>query len=167
MARRQGAARGAGAGNGAGRRGRAGRREQWAPRRGAGIDTTPHPLLPISAALAATRPAALHDLRAPRYGAVGEGDGAVVRHGFLRPPSLHEPRLRAADDSHFFDVITQGRGTMAAYANRVPAEDRWAIASYIRALQPSQRASAEEPTPQMHAALRRAAPAEARRRPPR
>ena len=82
----------------------------------------------------------------------------MVRHGFPRPPSLHEPRLRAANDSHFFDVITQGRGTMAAYANRVPAEDRWAIASYIRALQLSQRASAEELTPQMQAALRRAAP---------
>jgi len=35
-------------------------------------------------------------------------------------------------------VITNGIGRMYSYASRIPPEDRWAIAAYIRALQLSQ-----------------------------
>ena len=45
------------------------------------------------------------------------------------------PRLVAAPDEHFVDVITNGHGVMYSYADRVPPADRWAIAAYIRALQ--------------------------------
>lgn len=66
----------------------------------------------------------------------GGGQGMVVQRGFPPPPSLHQERLRNAPLGHFFDVITHGYGTMYSYASRVPvAEDRWAIAAYIRALQ--------------------------------
>jgi mono/diheme cytochrome c family protein len=71
----------------------------------------------------------------PCHSALGDGDGPVVRHGFPRPPSYLEPRLREAPDRHFFDVITQGHGVMPAYADRVSAQDRWAIVAYVRALQ--------------------------------
>ena len=46
-----------------------------------------------------------------------------------------------ASDRHFYDVITNGHGVMASYANRVEPEDRWAIVAYIRALQRSQWAA--------------------------
>ena len=45
---------------------------------------------------------------------------------------------------HFFDVITNGFGTMKDYASRVPVDDRWAIAAYIRALQLSQSAPLDD-----------------------
>jgi mono/diheme cytochrome c family protein len=32
-------------------------------------------------------------------------------------------------------VITQGKGRMFPYADRVPPEDRWAIAHYVKELQ--------------------------------
>jgi mono/diheme cytochrome c family protein len=69
------------------------------------------------------------------HGPTGEGDGMIVQRGFPHPPSFHEPRLIAAPDAHFVDVITNGHGVMYSYADRVPPADRWAIAAYIRALQ--------------------------------
>jgi mono/diheme cytochrome c family protein len=74
---------------------------------------------------------------APCHGAGGDGDGIVVQRGMPRPPSYHDPRLVAAPDAHFVDVITNGHGAMYSYADRVPPSDRWAIAAYIRAFQRS------------------------------
>lgn len=71
----------------------------------------------------------------PCHGATGEANGMIVRRGFPAPPSFHIDRLRTAPDGHFFSVITNGFGRMYEYGTRVPAEDRWAIVAYIRALQ--------------------------------
>ena len=71
------------------------------------------------------------------HGYTGDGDGMVVQRGFPHPPSFHSPRLIAAPDAHFVDVITNGHGVMYSYADRVPVADRWAITAYIRALQKS------------------------------
>lgn len=78
---------------------------------------------------------------APCHGRLGTGDGMIARRGFRRPTSLHSDRLRQAPAGHFFDIITNGFGAMPAYAEQVPPEDRWAIASYLRALQRSQSAT--------------------------
>jgi len=78
---------------------------------------------------------------APCHGLSGDGDGMIVQRGFSRPPSYHVERLRGAPAGHFFDVITNGVGTMYPYGYRVPARDRWAITAYIRALQLSRQAS--------------------------
>ena len=72
------------------------------------------------------------------HGPVGNGDGMLVRRGFGAPPTYHDDRLRNAPVGHFFDVITNGWGKMNSYAAQVPVADRWAIVSYIRALQVSQ-----------------------------
>jgi hypothetical protein len=44
---------------------------------------------------------------------------------------------------HFFDVITNGYGSMPDYKQQIPPRDRWAIAAYLRALQLSQRCPVE------------------------
>ena len=77
----------------------------------------------------------------PCHGAVGDGDGMIVRRGFPRPPSYHTQRLRAAPPQYLFDVITNGYGVMYSYATRVSPTDRWAIVAYIRALQLSRHAT--------------------------
>jgi mono/diheme cytochrome c family protein len=69
------------------------------------------------------------------HGRLGDGDGMIVHRGFYPPPSFHIPRLRQEPDSHFFNVITNGYGTMFSYSDRVAPNDRWAIVAYIRALQ--------------------------------
>jgi cbb3-type cytochrome c oxidase subunit III len=77
----------------------------------------------------------------PCHGMSGDGDGMIVQRGFRRPPSLHIDRLRNAPAGHFFDVITNGFGVMYAYGDRISPRDRWAITSYVRALQLSRQAS--------------------------
>ncbi len=71
----------------------------------------------------------------PCHGRVGDGRGMVVLRGFRQPPSYYEPRLVTAPVGHFFDVMTNGFGAMFSYASRVPVDDRWRIAAYIRVLQ--------------------------------
>ncbi|MGL6161407.1 c-type cytochrome [Microbulbifer sp.] len=91
----------------------------------------------------------------PCHGGTGNGDGAIVQRGFPAPPSLHSARLRNAPLGHFYDVISDGFGVMYSYAARVPPEERWAIAAYIRALQLSQHGSLEDLTPQQRRELER------------
>ena len=77
---------------------------------------------------------------APCHSIVGDGDGMVVRRGFPRPPTFHQARLRDTPDRHLFDVVTQGYGVMAPFADRLTPQDRWAVVAYVRALQLSQQA---------------------------
>ncbi len=72
------------------------------------------------------------------HGPVGNGDGMIVRRGYSKPPTYNDDRLRNAPVGHFYDVITNGQGKMNGYAAQIPPADRWAIVSYIRALQISQ-----------------------------
>jgi mono/diheme cytochrome c family protein len=76
----------------------------------------------------------------PCHGKDGNGLGMIVERGFKQPSSFNTDRLREQPIGYFFDVMTQGFGQMSSYASQVPSEDRWAIASYIRALQFSQHA---------------------------
>ncbi len=71
----------------------------------------------------------------------GTGRGMIVQRGFRQPESFHTDRLRQAPDGSVFEIITQGFGLMPSYAAQIAVEDRWAIASYVRALQLSQRAT--------------------------
>ena len=75
---------------------------------------------------------------------VGDGDGMIVRRGYRRPPTFHSDRLRGVPIGHYFDVMTNGFGAMPSYALQISVADRWAIAAYIRALQLSQHATADE-----------------------
>jgi mono/diheme cytochrome c family protein len=80
----------------------------------------------------------------PCHGELGDGQGIIVKRGFTAPPSFASAELRAEPLGHFFDVITHGHGVMYSYASRVPPQDRWSIAAYIRALQLSQHAVASK-----------------------
>jgi mono/diheme cytochrome c family protein len=79
----------------------------------------------------------------PCHGRLGDGHGMIVSRGLRQPPSYHDARLLNAPVGHFFDVMTNGYGAMYSYASRVPVDDRWRIAAYIRALQLSQNAPPE------------------------
>ncbi len=77
----------------------------------------------------------------PCHGRQGNGQGMIVQRGFKQPSSFHIDRLREAPPGYYYNVITNGFGTMYSYAARVEPEDRWAIIAYIRALQLSQNAT--------------------------
>jgi mono/diheme cytochrome c family protein len=93
----------------------------------------------------------------PCHGERGDGKGMIVQRGFPPPPPFYGKvaptqtspvptygDLRQAPVGHFFDVMTNGHGTMYSYAARINVEDRWRIASYIRVLQLSQGATPED-----------------------
>jgi mono/diheme cytochrome c family protein len=79
----------------------------------------------------------------PCHGRAGNGQGMIVARGLRQPPSYYDERLLNAPVGHFFDVMSNGYGSMYSYASRVAVDDRWRIAAYIRALQLSQNAPAD------------------------
>lgn len=81
---------------------------------------------------------------APCHGRVGDGNGMIPARGYRRPPSFHTDALRSAKTGHFFDVMTNGFGSMPPYNVQVSVSDRWAIVAYIRALQRSQNGRIEQ-----------------------
>lgn len=83
----------------------------------------------------------------PCHGLQGDGNGMVAMRGMKHPPSYHIDRLRQAPNGYFYDVITNGFGQMYSYSAQVPPRDRWAIVSYIRALQLSRNAHVAELPP--------------------
>jgi mono/diheme cytochrome c family protein len=89
---------------------------------------------------------------------VGTGNGYIPQRGYLKPPSFHSDRLRAAPVGHFFRVITLGHGGMPALANQITPRDRWAIVAYVRALQRSQNARLSDLDPEERQRLEKEAP---------
>ncbi|MBD3377186.1 cytochrome c [candidate division KSB1 bacterium] len=81
---------------------------------------------------------------APCHSRTGDGQGIMVNHGYIPPPTFHADRLRDIEDGHIYDVIVKGIRNMPSYAHQVPVNDRWAIVAYVRALQRAQNASLQD-----------------------
>jgi mono/diheme cytochrome c family protein len=84
------------------------------------------------------------------HGQAGDGKGILMvgnggaGYGYVPAPDFHVDRLRAIEDGHLYDVITNGIRNMPSYATQIPVADRWAIVAYVRALQRSQYAPATD-----------------------
>ena len=75
------------------------------------------------------------------HGMTGDSVSVVATKMPRRPPpSLHEDRIRAMSRDEIQTVIARGYGLMPSYAELLFADERWAVASYVKALQLSQRA---------------------------
>jgi mono/diheme cytochrome c family protein len=72
---------------------------------------------------------------APCHGLTGMGDGFIVSRGFPAPRPLDDPALRTASAKVMLDAISNGKGMMYSFSDRVAPRDRWAIVAYMRALQ--------------------------------
>lgn len=97
----------------------------------------------------------------PCHGLAGYGDGMVAKRaealqeGTWTPPSsFHTDLVRSRPVGHLFNTITHGIRNMPAYGPQIPVADRWAIVSYVRALQRSQNATIDDVPPQLRAQLR-------------
>lgn len=83
------------------------------------------------------------------HGAAGDGKGSVIYPRLNpRPANLaNDPNIVGLQDGYYFDVVTNGKGTMFPYGGRISIEDRWAIIAHIRELQknaPAPEGSAPE-----------------------
>jgi hypothetical protein len=76
----------------------------------------------------------------PCHDGTGSGKGTVIERANFQPapPTFHQDRIRQMPDGQLFATITHGARVMPPYAARIPVVDRWAIVSYVRALQLSQ-----------------------------
>lgn len=84
---------------------------------------------------------------APCHSRLGDGNGMIAQRGgatMKRPGNYHSQQLHDMPVGHFFDVMTNGFGSMYSSAERVSVRDRWAIAAYIRVLQLSQNATLDD-----------------------
>jgi len=68
------------------------------------------------------------------HGPMGKGNGSIVPR-FPMPPSLHSDKVRNWSDGRIYHVITTGQNLMPSYASQITSIDRWAIISYVRAMQ--------------------------------
>jgi mono/diheme cytochrome c family protein len=93
---------------------------------------------------------------APCHGALGDGNGITKKLGVMPAViSLHDKRIVEMTDGEIFNTVTHGKGLMGAYGATVPAQDRWAIIAYARALQLSWLGSTNELTAAQNAALKK------------
>lgn len=88
------------------------------------------------------------------HGYDGSGNGSVhVRAdqlaqagtpgmAWVQPSNLHTKQIIERPSGHLYNTINVGIRNMAGYGHAIPAQDRWAIVAYIRALQLSQHAPA-------------------------
>ena len=74
----------------------------------------------------------------------GTGQGPVIKRGFVPPPNFSDESILAYKDGQLYDVISNGIRNMPGYKTQIPEEDRWAIVAYVRALQKTRTASADE-----------------------
>lgn len=75
---------------------------------------------------------------APCHDQTGRGKGPVTSRGGgfkVAPASFHQERLLPMPLGYYFEVISNGKGTMSSYAAQIPEADRWAISVWVRALQ--------------------------------
>ena len=77
------------------------------------------------------------------HGAAGDGNGVTKDYGILAT-SYHSERLRNETDGYLYDVIANGKGLMYGLKDRMTVKERWATVLYVRALQRSQNASADD-----------------------
>jgi len=94
------------------------------------------------------------------HGYAGDGDGLVHRRAeqlqqgyWLPPTSVHDPRIQAQPIGNIFYTISNGKGKMAGYAAVLSPKERWAIVSYVRALQRSRNAKIEDVPVEMRAKI--------------
>lgn len=81
----------------------------------------------------------------PCHGQVGDGQGIIMQYKYPIPPtSFTDERILSSSDGYLYQVVSNGIRNMPSYKEQIPVADRWAIVGYVRALQISQTATAED-----------------------
>ena len=92
---------------------------------------------------------------APCHGRLGDGNGITKKLGLMPAvANLHDQRIVVMSDGEIFNTITHGKSTMAAYGPLMPTQDRWAVITYLRALQLSWLGSTNDLPANQQAALK-------------
>jgi mono/diheme cytochrome c family protein len=115
------------------------------------VETIP---VPVTATLLARGQQRFNINCSPCHGQQADGNGVVKKLGLATVANLHDKRIVELPDGEIFNTITYGKNTMGPYGANVTIEDRWAIISYLRALQLSQLGSIDDVPEPARAALK-------------
>jgi mono/diheme cytochrome c family protein len=91
----------------------------------------------------------------PCHGPQADGKGITTKYGMAIVANLHDPRIVRQTDGEIFNTISYGKNLMGAYGPNVEVADRWAIVSYLRALQRSRLGTIEDVPPAMQTSLKK------------
>ncbi|RYE81450.1 MAG: cytochrome c [Myxococcales bacterium] len=80
----------------------------------------------------------------PCHADIGNGKGMVARRGFENVKSLIDDYARGLPDGQIYSAMANGVRTMPAYNAQLTPDERWAVVAYVRALQLSQNATAQD-----------------------
>jgi hypothetical protein len=73
------------------------------------------------------------------HGPLADGNSIVATQMALRPPpSLLQAKYVSKPAGYIYEVISKGFGLMASYSAELTVEERWAVVTYLRAVQLSQ-----------------------------
>ncbi|QQL44637.1 c-type cytochrome [Sulfuriroseicoccus oceanibius] len=67
----------------------------------------------------------------------GDGQGMIAKRGWAAIANLHQVAFSADEyaDGRVYETITNGKGLMKSYADKLTIRERWAVVAYVRALQ--------------------------------
>lgn len=73
------------------------------------------------------------------HGPDGRGQSFVAerwaRAGFLPPPDLNSPRVRARNEGQLYWIVTNGLGNMPPFGDLLTEDERWLVVHLIRDVQ--------------------------------
>lgn len=78
------------------------------------------------------------------HGYGGQGDGIVTQRGLVAPESFSTPRMQQKKRQDIYDVLTNGYGRMISFRRKLTEEERWKVASFVKAMQLSYRIPARD-----------------------
>lgn len=85
------------------------------------------------------------------HGQGGDGDGLVTLRAmeleqgtWVKPTSLHAEPIRLQPVGQLYNAIANGVRKMPSYASQISVKDRWAIVSYVKALQRTRTATSSD-----------------------
>jgi mono/diheme cytochrome c family protein len=92
----------------------------------------------------------------PCHGAQADGNGITKKIGAMAVvANLHDKRIVELADGELFYVISNGRNNMGAYGPQIPVADRWAIISYLRALQLTRLGTIDDVPEELRSSLKK------------
>ena len=92
----------------------------------------------------------------PCHGQLADGNGVTRKLGAMAVvANLQDKRIVEMTDGELFYVLSNGRNLMRPYAANITVADRWAIVSYLRALQLSRLGTLDELPENLRANLKK------------
>jgi mono/diheme cytochrome c family protein len=70
------------------------------------------------------------------HGPSGEGNGPVAAYLKEKPANLRSEPIQSKTQRELYEIVTHGKDVMPAFRGELSADERWAVASYVRHLQP-------------------------------